>query len=182
MSASRSGSGESPSGGSSRALRPRVLALVGLLAVALVSSTSCSSPAKEVGPADPSEAALAGLSVDVHKQVGCGCCDEWVAYLREHGAEVVVAADPGLAQYRQELGVPAAAAGCHTAAIDGFVVEGHVPVPAIVGFSDRSPQAIGIAVPGMPVDGPGMGGNEESWNAMNVLLILSDGGLSPFDF
>jgi hypothetical protein len=125
---------------------------------------------------------LSGVSVDVHKQVGCGCCDGWAAYLREHGATVNVQEDPYQADYRRSLGVPSEAGGCHTAFIDGYVVEGHAPIAAIVSLLTSRPDLVGIAVPGMPAVGPGMGGDEEAWNAMDVLSINPGGELNLFHF
>lgn len=172
----------SEAAGGRRLAALRMLAIAGLLAALILPSTSCSSRSNDAPPPEGPEQALSGISVDVHKQVGCGCCDAWAAYVREHGAEVTIAEDPALAAYREQMGVPAEAAGCHTALIDGFVVEGHVPVPAIIRFGADRPAAVGIAVPGMPPDGPGMGGDEATWAAMDVLLVLRDGALSSFDF
>lgn len=81
-----------------------------------------------------------------------------------------------------EHGVPAEAGSCHTALIDGYVIEGHVPAGAIVRLLDDRPDAIGLALPGMPADSPGMGGNPETWESQPVVMIQNDGQLVPFDF
>jgi hypothetical protein len=78
--------------------------------------------------------------------------------------------------------VPEGAGSCHTALIDGYVVEGHVPAGAILQLLDERPDAIGIALPGMPADSPGMGGDPETWEAQPVVLIENDGDLVTFDF
>ena len=71
---------------------------------------------------------------------------------------------------------------CHTAIIDGYVVEGHVPVEAIARLLADRPDAVGIAVPGMPALSPGMGGDRGDWLDLEVVLIDRNGGLSPFEF
>ena len=80
------------------------------------------------------------------------------------------------------MGVPLEASSCHTALVDGYIVEGHVPVSALVSLLGTQPQAVGLALAGMPPDSPGMGGDEESWDAQPVLLISQDGSLEPFDY
>jgi hypothetical protein len=87
-----------------------------------------------------------------------------------------------LAAFKAEHGVPEGAASCHTALVDGYVIEGHVPAGAIVKLLDERPDAKGLALPGMPADSPGMGGDPTSWEAQPVELITSDGELVPFDF
>ena len=80
------------------------------------------------------------------------------------------------------MGVSLEASSCHTALVDGYVVEGHVPVSALVSLLGTRPQAVGLALAGMPADSPGMGGDQESWDAQPVLLINHDGSLEPFDY
>jgi len=80
------------------------------------------------------------------------------------------------------VGVPDIASSCHTALVDGYVVEGHVPVSALVALLETRPQAVGLALAGMPPGSPGMGGDEESWDAQPVVLINHDGSLEPFDY
>jgi len=87
-----------------------------------------------------------------------------------------------LVEFKAEHGVPVDAGSCHTALVDGYVVEGHVPAGAIIRLLDERPSAIGLALPGMPLDSPGMGGDQETWESQPVLLIQQDGQLVPFDF
>jgi hypothetical protein len=81
-----------------------------------------------------------------------------------------------------ELGVPVDATTCHVAEIDGYVVAGHVPVEAITALLAQRPDAVGVVVPGMPIDSPGMGGDHEDWLEVEVMLIGRGGALSAFDF
>lgn len=103
-------------------------------------------------------------------------------YLREHGARVTVADDANRAAFRAERGIPDAVASCHTAEIDGYVVEGHVPAEAIAQLLAERPDAIGLALPGMPADSPGMGGDASTWARQPVLLLERDGTQSDWTY
>ncbi len=90
--------------------------------------------------------------------------------------------DSDRSAYRAELGVPAEMASCHTAVVEGYALEGHIPVGAIVRLLEDRPDAIGLALPGMPGDSPGMGGDVTTWERQPVMLIDRDGSLQPFDY
>lgn len=92
----------------------------------------------------------------VNKDPSCGCCSAWVEHLRAAGFVTQVREISDMGPLKRRLGVPAALASCHTAEVEGFVVEGHVPAPIIRRLLEERPSAIGIAVPGMPVGSPGM--------------------------
>ncbi len=103
-------------------------------------------------------------------------------YLRSKGATVAVTDDLERAEFRASLGVPDSAASCHTALIDGYAIEGHVPVEAIRRLVTERPDAVGLALPGMPVDSPGMGGDEGSWADQPVVLVHRDGSLTGYPY
>ena len=92
----------------------------------------------------------------VHKDPSCGCCGEWIAYLRANGFSIAVIETSDVDRIKAGLGVPGELASCHTAEIGGYVVEGHVPHTAIRRLLAERPQATGLAVPGMPSSAPGM--------------------------
>jgi hypothetical protein len=100
--------------------------------------------------------ATAATQIIVSKDPSCGCCAGWVEHLREAGFDAQVRELSDLRSLKGQLGVPSALASCHTAEVDGFVIEGHVPAPAIRRLLAERPPAIGLAVPGMPVGSPGM--------------------------
>lgn len=103
-------------------------------------------------------------------------------YLQTHGASVEVTDDADRATFRAEHGVSDEAASCHTALLDGYTIEGHVPVEAIERLLADQPDAVGLALPGMPVDSPGMGGDTASWNHQPVMLIGTDGDLTDYNY
>ena len=101
--------------------------------------------------------ALAGPLITVYKTPTCGCCVKWVEYLRNEGFDVKAVNRNDLTPIKQGAGVPAAMEACHTALVDGYVVEGHVPAQAIRKLLRERPDTRGLAVPGMPANSPGMG-------------------------
>ena len=103
-------------------------------------------------------------------------------YLRTHGATVDVTDDPERAAYRNELGIGNEVSSCHTAKVDGYVIEGHVPAEAIERLLNERPNAIGLALPGMPADSPGMGGDANDWANQPVVLVEADGALSEWEW
>jgi hypothetical protein len=90
--------------------------------------------------------------------------------------------DADRASFRQTNGISDEAASCHTAEVGGYLVEGHVPAAAIERLLVEQPDAVGLALPGMPPDSPGMGGDETSWAAQPVMLIGTDGTLTDWTF
>lgn len=90
--------------------------------------------------------------------------------------------DPQRASFRKTNGIADDAASCHTAEVGGYLIEGHVPVEAIQRLLAERPDAVGLALPGMPADSPGMGGDEVSWSRQPVLLVDADGSLTAWDF
>jgi hypothetical protein len=115
--------------------------------------------------------------VTVHKTPWCGCCAAWVEHLRASGFSVAVEEHEDLAPIKTRLGVPASLGSCHTATVDGYTLEGHVPAADIRRLLAERPQAAGLAVPGMPVGSPGMeqGGQREPYA---VMLFGRDGSAS----
>ncbi len=94
----------------------------------------------------------------VHKDPNCGCCAGWVQHLKAAGFAVTVEETADLQIVRKRLGVPADLAACHTAEVEGYVIEGHVPAAAMRRLLEQRPASTGLAVPGMPSGSPGMEG------------------------
>lgn len=119
--------------------------------------------------------------VEVWKSPSCGCCKDWVAHMEAHGFAVKVY-DTGNTAMRGRLGIPMALGSCHTARVAGYALEGHVPAADVKRLLAQRPQAVGLAVPGMPVGSPGMDGPEYGTrrDRYEVLLVSKDGGHSVF--
>lgn len=103
-----------------------------------------------------SAVALAGQAVTVYKSPTCGCCKKYVDYLRENGFAVTAIDQNDMDSVKKRYGVTRVAS-CHTALVNGYVVEGHVPVSAIYKLLKEKPAIVGISAPGMPMNSPGMG-------------------------
>lgn len=110
----------------------------------------------------------------VYKDANCGCCEGWVDHMRKSGFNIVVHNVDDMSEVKTKHGVAASLAGCHTAVIDGYVVEGHVPAQAVKKLLADHPEAIGIAAPGMPMGSPGMDGPGIEPEAFDVLLFNKD--------
>jgi len=113
----------------------------------------------------------------VHKDPNCSCCSGWVKHLKDAGFAVTVEETADLQPVRKRLGVPADLAACHTAEVDGYVLEGHVPATAVRRLLKERPAAIGLSVPGMPAGSPGMeGGTPRPYD----VVLFGKTGRQPF--
>jgi hypothetical protein len=121
----------------------------------------------------------AATPVTMYKQVGCGCCSIWAEHLRKAGFKVSSMEMPDLDRIKTAYGVPRAVQTCHTAVIDGYVVEGHVPVDAIQKLLKERPRIAGIGVAGMPIGSPGMESGSRK-DAYDVVAFDRDGKTSVY--
>jgi len=106
--------------------------------------------------------------ITVYKNPECGCCNKWIKYLKENHYNVTEINTRNVFAVKKRLGVPEKVAACHTAVIDGYVVEGHATNRDIKRLLLFRPDVKGIAVPGMPIGSPGMeqGNTREKYNVM----------------
>lgn len=120
--------------------------------------------------------------IHVVKDAGCPCCNAWIGHLRDNGFPVSFEerSVEALAHYKRENGIPENLASCHTGSVEGYVLEGHVPAADIRRLLDERPEAVGLAVPGMPYGSPGMGPESER-QAYEVILIGKDGATEFFN-
>jgi len=114
--------------------------------------------------------------ITMWKSPSCGCCKDWEIYLQKNGFNVK-AIPEGNDQIRKKLGMPIQYGSCHTALINGYVIEGHVPAKEIKRLLIEKPTALGLAVPAMPIGSPGMDGPEYKGkkDPYDVLLIGVNG-------
>jgi hypothetical protein len=101
-------------------------------------------------------AAQKPVTVQVYKTPTCGCCGLWVKHLEANGFATKVTDMDDLSTVKATYGVPAKAASCHTAVVDGYAIEGHVPAADVRRLLKERPKVAGLAVPGMPLGSPGM--------------------------
>mgnify|MGYP003407467305 FL=1 len=116
------------------------------------------SSAPTNAPVNSSSSLLKNVSATVYKDANCGCCKEWVGYAKNNGLSATTHDVEDLSLFKERYGVPQQMRSCHTTVTtDGFVFEGHVPAKHMAQFLENPPaQAIGLAVPSMPVGSPGM--------------------------
>ena len=108
------------------------------------------------------------VTVVVYKSPTCGCCSKWVDHLKEAGFEVEAHDTNDVASVKQHYGVQRSFASCHTALVDGYVVEGHVPAQYVKQLLEERPEIVGLTVPGMPIGSPGMEGpNPEAYDVLS---------------
>lgn len=113
--------------------------------------------------------AVQAAEVTVYKSPTCGCCTKWVQHLERNGFEVHAIDVRDVVSVKRKHGLDPSLASCHTALVDGYVVEGHVPADVIKRLLRERPHVRGIAVPGMPVGSPGMeqGGRKDPYSVMS---------------
>lgn len=127
----------------------------------------------------PFVAEIAAKEVHVFKSRTCGCCGAWVRHMKSAGFAVKVTDVDDTTAERKRLGMPERFGSCHTATVDGYVLEGHVPATEVKRLLEAGTKAIGLAVPSMPIGSPGMemGARKEPYQ---VLLIDHSGAASAY--
>ena len=154
-----------------------VLALTTGVAACATGGSSAEDPGSGAVSVAAPVLALSGLDIAVSSTESCSCCKEWVAYLEELGATVEVTYVEDLAGVKDDAGVPSALRSCHTAFVDGYVIEGHVPAEAILELVQDGMAVDGIALPGMPSGSPGMPGDTVAPLEVSAFV---DGDVGPF--
>ncbi len=157
----------------------------------LLALGACNRAGSEPAPAVDGSAASApqvtqaaasadGTRMVVYKTPTCGCCRAWVDHVRAAGFAVEVRDMPSVDPVKHEHGLPGHLASCHTAVVDGYVVEGHVPADVIRRMLRERPQVAGIAVPGMPAGSPGMEvpGRKDPYD---IIAFSRDGKVSVYE-
>ena len=139
--------------------------MIGLV-LAAIPATACARPAR-------------AAELNIYKSPSCGCCGAWVDHVKASGIKAVVHEMEDVTPLAKKLGVPDDLRSCHTAAVDGYFVEGHVPAADIRKLLAERPKVRGIAVPGMPIGSPGMEQGDRR-DAYDTLLVMRDGSSRVF--
>lgn len=153
-------------------------------APAAVSGVSASATVAVATPAArdaPRPADASGLpTLVVHKTPTCGCCSQWIAHMQKAGFTVQAHDHDDLSNIKTAHGVPAGKQSCHTALVDGYVIEGHVPADDVKRLLAERPDIRGLSVPGMPAGSPGMEMPDGRVDAYAVEAIGKDGRTTVF--
>jgi hypothetical protein len=117
--------------------------------------------------------------ITVHKSRYCGCCERWMELLEEAGYNVIASNREDMESFKESVHVPTHLHSCHTAVVEGYVVEGHVPLEDIATLLAQRPDAAGIAVAGMPAGAPGTisRGRQDKYD---VILFKANGDEEVF--
>jgi hypothetical protein len=113
--------------------------------------------------------------VEVYKSPTCGCCANWVEHLKKAGFTVHATNVDDMTKLKASHGVPRQVQSCHTALVDGYVIEGHVPAGDVHRLLKERPAVVGIAVPGMPIGSPGMEVEGRKPDAYDVVTFDKQG-------
>lgn len=122
--------------------------------------------------------AAAAPIVEVYKSKTCGCCEGWIDHLKANGFTVKAHDVANPSDYREKFGIPQEFGSCHTGLVQGYALEGHVPAREIKRLLAERPQAIGLAVPSMPLGSPGMEGQRS--DPYDVFLVQAGGRRSVY--
>jgi hypothetical protein len=129
-------------------------------------------------------AAIAETAADpamtIYMSPTCGCCAKWVDHVKAAGFKTVVHEDEDMDTVKENLGVPRDMRSCHTAQVEKYLIEGHVPAEDVKKLLAQRPKAAGLAAPGMPASSPGMAVAGEPHEPYDVLLFQSDGTSEVF--
>lgn len=158
-----------------RRLNAALLVTAGVLTAAFVAprhpvaeSRNASGPGVEaVQPTGPiTTLAAPGPEVLVYKSPTCGCCKKWNEHLTSNGYTVKSKDMDDVSPIKAELGVPRKLVSCHTAVVQGYVIEGHVPAADIARLLKEKPKIVGLAAPGMPGASPGMDSGSDPYEVL----------------
>lgn len=156
---------------------PTPAAASDLVASSVAASSSTASTGAVAKAASPAPKLA---RVVVHKSPYCGCCGLWVEHMREAGFAVEVRNVDNLEPVKTRVGIPAGKGSCHTAEVDGYFIEGHVPADDVKRLLAERPDAKGLTVPGMPLGSPGMEVPDGRVQPYTVELVHADGSSSAF--
>ena len=134
------------------------------------------TPSAVASPASDNQKASKGL-ITVYASPSCGCCHLYIPYLEENGYATTTVEIDDVNASKEAMGIPEEVWSCHTALIDDYFIEGHVPVEAIEKLLAEKPKIDGIALPGMPLGSPGMNGEK---TAPFEIVAIDGNKVTPF--
>jgi hypothetical protein len=123
---------------------------------------------------------LAPATLTIYKSRTCGCCAKWVDHVKAAGFTTVVHDDEDMDGVKDNLGVPRGVRSCHTAQVEKYLIEGHVPASDIQRLLEERPKVAGLAVPGMPASSPGMAVPGEPHEPFETVAFQLDGSTTSY--
>lgn len=152
--------------------------LVGVLFMNDRSADSADAPTPVVSEGEAGAVVPAGTEMVVYKSPTCGCCEMWIDHVEEAGFTVDAEDVQDLRPVKAENGITPELSSCHTAIVEGYVIEGHVPADVIARLLEERPDIRGLTVPGMPIGSPGM--EQGTPQPYDILAIGRDGSTSVY--
>lgn len=135
----------------------------------------------EAAQANGTTAALPAAAMTVYRDPSCGCCEAWAGIAREGGYQVTVVDHPDMPAIKRQYAVPDELFSCHTTVVEGYAIEGHVPLEDVKRLlAERPAQLKGIAVAGMPLGSPGMEVPDGTRQPFHVMAFDGAGEISTF--
>jgi len=150
-----------------------------LLAAAMFLMASAVMPPPPAHAADEATRAQSLPVVEMTRHPQCGCCTAWADHLRAEGFEVNVKETRKMWGVKRLAGIPKDLDSCHTATVDGYIIEGHVPAEDIKRLLAERPDVKGLSVPDMPIGSPGMEVGDRT-EPYDVLSFDADGKTEVF--
>jgi len=162
-----------------------VFLLMGMTALWLTGCSNADDGAKAVAKATPvptsaSATAQSKPEVVMYKPLTCDCCTGWAEHLSKEGFSVEVKKYDDMGAIKAKFGVSEKLASCHTAIVDGYVIEGHVPAADVERLLKERPDIVGLTAPGMPMKSPGMQADGQQPQGYTVLAFDKDGNTTVF--
>ena len=158
----------------------KIFFALSLIAVALADIPAVSAETRANSPA-PLNALLQSKQLVVYKSPTCGCCGDWVDHMSEDGFSTKIQHPKDLNTIKDQLGIAPVYQSCHTATLQDYLFEGHIPAEVVKHFLTEEPKdAIGLAVPGMPLGSPGMDFGGDNYRSYQVLQLNKDGSSTVY--
>ncbi|MGB1466066.1 MAG: DUF411 domain-containing protein [Alcanivorax nanhaiticus] len=152
----------------------KILIILSALLIVACGEDAPAKPETSATETPTTQSTASNKILEVYKSPTCGCCGAWVDHMKENGYTVKVHETDNLQPIKEKAGILPGTGSCHTAFIDGYVIEGHVPASDVDRLLAERPAGKGLTVPGMPVGSPGMEMGDRV-DAYDVLLFDEDG-------
>jgi hypothetical protein len=124
-------------------------------------------------------ATASAYELTVFRSPTCGCCEKWTEHMQAAGFSITEHVSEDMDAIKQRYGVPAGLDSCHTALVDGYVIEGHVPAEDVQRLLSERPDTVGITAPGMPMGSPGMETDDDT-PPYTIFSFAADGTTEVF--